>query len=283
MWAFLEKKSYWQGASMFLHADNVSPTYWKKRIDLPPASPCVEDEDIKELEKAISGYFFPKEGKGRNCKVEPYRRHDKEYFFAYPEDFSQSRVEWVRDTLTTRARHPAFEIIFVYCENQRSLDIYAPKNTKAVPALQKLFVKAILKLDTLPDGKIDERVYNLAPLDDPEFEFKAMPELGVSSVIVTRLKLILKKGSKRRITLEADTKSNQKAVYDLLDELELPDYQISQIGLKVTFKPVAGQRAKIRTFNITHPNSCALNHTGNDEVIRTMLAESGIEPRLETD
>lgn len=35
MWAFLEKPTYWRGASMFLHADNVSPSYWKKRNDLP--------------------------------------------------------------------------------------------------------------------------------------------------------------------------------------------------------------------------------------------------------
>ena len=76
-------------------------------------------------------------------------RHNKEYFFAYPEDFGLSDVEWVSDTLKTRARHPAFEIIFVYCEQEGSLDIYAPKNTKAVPDLQKLFAKTILSLETL--------------------------------------------------------------------------------------------------------------------------------------
>jgi len=42
MWAFLENESYWQGASMFLHADNVSPSYWKKRINLPPAPPALK-------------------------------------------------------------------------------------------------------------------------------------------------------------------------------------------------------------------------------------------------
>ena len=135
MWVFLENKSYWKGANRFLHADNVSPSYWTKRTDIPTTSPCVDDEDISKLETAISDFFYTKKGQGRNCKVETYRRHDKEYFFAYPEDFSQSGVEWVSDTLEPRTRHPAFEVIFVYCENQRSLDIYAPKNTKAVPAL----------------------------------------------------------------------------------------------------------------------------------------------------
>ncbi|PCH63207.1 MAG: hypothetical protein COC09_06485 [Gammaproteobacteria bacterium] len=27
MWAFLNKPTYWHGAAMFLHADNVSPSY----------------------------------------------------------------------------------------------------------------------------------------------------------------------------------------------------------------------------------------------------------------
>ena len=92
MWAFLNKRCYWKGASHFLRSDNVSPSYWNKRIDLPQAAPCVEDEDIAKLEKAISGFFYRKQGKDRNCKVEPFRRYNKEYFFAYPEDFAQSSI-----------------------------------------------------------------------------------------------------------------------------------------------------------------------------------------------
>jgi len=284
MWAFLGYKCYWRGASMFIHADSVSPSYWKKRNQLPPAIPCVEDEDIDALEKAISDFFHTKEGKGRNCKVEPYRRHNKEYFFAYPEDFAQSDVEWVSDTLKTRARHPAFEIIFVYCEEEHSLDIYAPKNTKAVPTLQKLFAQTILKLDTLPSGEIDNRVYDLTPLNDSSFEFNKTIESGIVGVVVTRLRLSLKHGVKRRIVLEADTKNNPQAVYELLDELNLPEHHITQISLKVMFEPtVDNPRGKTRRFNITHPNSCALNHSGNDAVIRDMLAQSGIEPALQPD
>ena len=279
MWAFLEKKDYWLGASMFLHADNVSASYWKKRNDLPNTQPHVEEDDIEILAKAISHFFYEKEARGRNCKVEPYRRGNKEYFFAYPEDFGQSGVEWESDTLRTRSRHPAFEIIFVYCEEAGSLDIYAPKNTKAVPNLQRIFVQSILKLDVLPDGKVDERVYDLRPLEDSNFEFQIEPESGIKSIVVTQIRLNLKNGNKKRITLEADTKNNAKAVYDLLKQLELPAYDITQVRLKATLEPTAGsKRAKTRTFNITYPNSCALNYEGNDGVIRDMLAKSGIEP-----
>ncbi len=72
MWAFLEKEQYWRGANMFLHADNVSYFYWKGRNDLPNLSPHVEDDDIQELANAIGAYFRKTEGRGKNCKVEPY-------------------------------------------------------------------------------------------------------------------------------------------------------------------------------------------------------------------
>lgn len=280
MWAFIEKPAYWRGATMFLHADNVSASYWKKRNDLPKIPPHVDVKDIEALEVAISQLFI-REGRGKNCKVEPYRRHEREYFFAYPEDFAQSGVEWVSDTLKTLAHHPAFEIIFVYCEAEGSLDIYAPRNTRSVPALQKAFARTILKLETLADGSIDKRVYDLTAVKDPDFAFSLPPEAGIASAVITRMRVSLLHGGKRRITLEADTKGNPKAVYELRDTLRLPPHFITQLSVKVTFEPVGDLRPKTRTFNITYPNSCALNNDGMDLKIRQMLAESGIEPREE--
>jgi hypothetical protein len=282
MWAFLEKPDYWLGANRFLEADNVAFSFWKKRSDLPNAPPYVDDEDIQLLAQGIGAYFRSKEGRGKNCKVEPYRRNDLEYFFAYPEDYAQSGVEWVSSTLKTRARHPAFEIIFVYCESEGSLDIYARGNTKAVPDLQGIFAKSILRMETLPNGTVDKRVYDLKPIADKNFEFKFEPELGIDSVAVTRLRLKLSHGDMRRITLEANARNNPRAVYDLLDEINTPDYFIDQIGVLVTFESVDGKRAKTKRFNISYPNSCALSYDGNDLKVRQMLAQSGLEPRDET-
>ena len=279
MWAFLEKRRFWQGATLFLHADNVSSSYWKKRNDFPSVPPDVEDGAIQALANSISAFFHKTEGRGRNCKVEPYRRHNREYFFAYPEDFGLSAVEWVSNALKNRARHPAFEIIFVYCESEGSLDIYAPKNTKAVPELQKIFARTILNLDSLKDGTIDKRVYDLDPLGDAEFKFQVEPESGIDQIVVTQLRLTLKHGSKRRITLEADTKNNPQAVYDLLEKLNPPAYFITQTRVKVTFEPANDKRARTRSFNITYPNSCALGYDGDDLKIRRMLEKSGIEPQ----
>ena len=238
LWAFIEKPQYWYGASMFLHADNISAGFWKKRRDLPSLSYDIGDEAVTALSNAISDYFYQKEARGRHCKIERYRRHDKEYFFAYPEDHAKSYIEWVSDDLTSRAIHPAFEIIFVYSGKEGSLDVYAPKNTKAVPELQRLFAKHILNMDSLSDGALDHRVYELSAVGEPNFEFIINPELGIESVVVTRLKLRLNNKTRETITLEADTKESANAVYDLLDKLAITDYFIIQVDIKIAF--VAG-------------------------------------------
>ena len=158
MWVFLEHPRYWAGATLFFHSDNISDSHWKKRNDLPHLLPKIKEEDVERFADAISHYFFKKEGRGRHCKVEVFRRREKEYFFAYPEDFAQSGVEWVRNQLANRARHPAFEIIFVYSQSEGSLDIYAPRNNKYIPQLQQIFADTILGLDELDEFGGDNQV-----------------------------------------------------------------------------------------------------------------------------
>ena len=70
---------------------------------------------------------------------------------------------------------------------------------------------------------------------EPNFEFTITAETGIESAVVTHLRLTLNTQPRKRITLEADTKKSANAVYDLLGELDLPDYFITQVGVKVTF------------------------------------------------
>ena len=49
----------------------------------------------KALADRIRNYFHRTEGRGKNCVVETFRRGELDYFFAYPEDYSQQSIEWV--------------------------------------------------------------------------------------------------------------------------------------------------------------------------------------------
>jgi hypothetical protein len=150
------------------------------------------------------------QGRGENCKVDCYNRNDLDYFFAYPEDYAQASVERVGKEFKRRPHHPAFEIIFVYSQNDGTLDIYLTGDRKPVPDLQAIFADTILKAELGPDKK-DERVYDLNPMGARRFQFVYGPESGIADVAVKKLRLTVH-GKKERILLEADPTYNKHAV-----------------------------------------------------------------------
>lgn len=282
-WTRLERTKYWPGALHYSHADSVSPRYWRKRKNLPCRPAAVDEASVRELELKIGAYFHSKEGRGRNCKVECYRRGERDYFFAYPEDYAQADVEWSGEGLKRYPRRPAFEVIFVYSQGEGSLDMYLKGDRKLVPFLQAIFAETILKSELGPDA-VDERVYDLKPMRERDFQFVYGPESGIAQVAVNRLRLTVG-GRKERIVLEADPTYAKQAVFDLLEKvakgIPMSQLVVTQVGIKVTFayNPNA-KRPPTRSFDISWPNSCSLKHEGRDGLIRKMLAESGIEPKL---
>ena len=91
MITYLDHNILWRGATHFYHADTLS--YWRKRKNFPNKPAAVEDASIQELATLIRNYFHHTEGRGKNCVVEPFRRRELDYFFAYPEDYSQESIE----------------------------------------------------------------------------------------------------------------------------------------------------------------------------------------------
>jgi len=284
-WTFLNHPAYWKGALQFCYADSLSLSYWRKRKNIPKKPAMVEPEDINRLEKAISQYFYHKQGRGKNCTVECYRRNDLDYFFAYPEDYAQANIEWVENKFERPPRTPAFEVIFVYSQPACTLDVFFRGPIKpVVPELQKIFGEIILKVILESDEK-DDRVYDLNPLKSRNFQFNFDRTSGIEDVLVKKLRLSSKFIKNEKIILEADPADNRHAVYDLLDrvksyDIQLDNYYITQVGLKVLFYPEPGaSRGKIRSFNVSFPNSCNLKQDGRDLIIRKMLAASGVEPQ----
>jgi len=280
MVTFLEHKVFWKGATLFYHADSLS--YWRKRKNLAKTPAAVDDASIAELARRVRDYFH-QEGRGNNCVVEPFRRGDLDYFFAYPEDYSQQAVEWVDGKFARRPHNPAFEVIYVYSQTEGTLDLNYRGPHKAVEPLQGIFASAILKVDKLPDDPKDGRVYDLNPLGDREFNFVFDPASGVEDVVVRKLRLTSRVKRGERITLEADTSQKSDAVYELLAQLRksLPVqlYNVTQVDLVATVTTSADKPPKSVSIRITHPNSCSLKYDDLDLKLRDMLFASGIEPK----
>ena len=281
MITFLDHNTCWKGATRFYHADTLS--YWRKRKHLSHQTADVGDASIQQLAELLRNYFHHTEGRGKNCEVETFRRGELDYFFAYPEDYSQQSIEWVEGAFGQRPHNPAFEVIYVYSKKEGSLDLNFCGSSKAIEPLQAMFATAILKLRELPPDPKDARVYDLAPLLQKSFDFIPTVGSGIGDVTVKKLRISsrVKKGD--RITLEADTSQNPDAVYALLEQIgksiPLNMYNITQVELAASIVVDADKPAKLVTIRITHPNSCSLKYDETGLKLRDMLEASGIEPK----
>lgn len=279
MVTFLDYPQLWKGATLFCHADSLP--YWRKRKGFLHQPASVHEDGRKALADGIRSYFHRTEGRGRNCVVETFRRGGLDYFFAYPEDYSQQSVEWVNGEFGRRPHNPAFEVIYVYSEKDGTLDLNFRGAYKAVEPLQAMFATEILKLSELPPDPTDERIYDLNPLLERTFQFVYDPASGIQSVAVKKLRLSSKVVKGDRITLEADSAARPQAVYDLLDQmgLRLRTHNVTQVELAALVAVRPDEKAKSVTVRITHPNSCSLKYDDVDMRLREMLVASGIEPR----
>jgi len=281
MTVFLDHPECWRGATYFYHAD-VLP-YWRKRRGLPHQPASIDPEGRNELARAIGGWFRTAEGRGLNCHVELLRRGERDYFFVYPEDYSQQSLEWVEGEFSRRPHNPALEVVYVWSEQEGTLDLNHRGERKTIERLQEIFARTVLKLPGLPPAPKEGRVYDLNPLRRRDFQFIYDPGTDIRAAWVRRLRLssIVRKGD--RITLEADTTGNRLGLYDLIESLarSLPVslWNVTQAEISVEVVGSGDKRPKIETFQVTWPNSCSLKYDELGLRLRAMLTASGIEPR----
>lgn len=279
MWAFLDSPKYWQAASILCHSSIISSKSWVKVNKLPSLPKPFTKLDIQLLEGSIGEYFFDKEGRGKCCKIDDYKRGNKTYFFAYPEDFSNYKIEWVNNVLKNLPHNMAFEIIFVYCEEEGSLAIYARKNSKNIPRLQQLFAEHILKANITSFTRVSEnKIYDLAPIVEANFDFVIPEGSGIFSVQITQARLTSLINSTSHLDIIESPDKNKNAVHNRIDQLDTENSYISQVKLRVTFYPRPNNTSKPRNFTISMPDKCNLGYYGDDLIIREMLVASGLEP-----
>jgi len=102
--AFLNHPEAFEEASYFHYADTIG--HWRKRRRLPKMMNRPDDESGKRLSKALSDYYSQKEGRGHGCDIEYYRRGDRHYWFARPEDYAVSALIYDEEHKLNK-QHPA--------------------------------------------------------------------------------------------------------------------------------------------------------------------------------
>ncbi|MCE5216053.1 hypothetical protein LLH03_03375 [bacterium] len=280
-WVFLTHPAIFNVARRFHEADALPRP--RKRDRLPSAEPNTDSETACRLGTAISGYYSHSEGRGYLCEVEHYRRQYRLYWFAYLSDYAQSNLTFNDDQqLEARTQRPAFQIVFVYDPRERSLEITLKGDKRRLLDLQCIFGNVVLGVDLRQEDP-SRVVYDLAPLIRRDFPFDLEPDDGVDVVSVKRLRLRVIGADNERITLEAATKGNRNAVYDLLDRVvaskQLPSglMQVTSVTLSLAFRAQGQEPARTVTLHVSTPDSCSLKHDPRHDHVRDLLKRWGID------
>lgn len=290
-WTFLEQPDCWRGAVSFADADGKPRRQWRKRINMPPLGRSSTATDGHALKDAIIELFRRREGRGDHCVVEQYRRGaygEKEYYFAYPQDHRQMAIEFNGGQMTRRPHKPAFEIIFIHDDMQRTLSIWHHGQRERTGDLQAVFARSILGQEIPRESPRDDRVYDLNAFLKSDFAFHPRPELGIASTDVRKITLRILGAETYAITVDLGAKTPSHALREALTGITANTrptmVKVSKVSLRVTFDRGAdGQQPAVRKFDLAWPNSCNLRDDSHGMLIQRMLADHGIEPRKPSD
>ena len=279
----LDHRECWRGATRVRHSGLLPD--WRKRKHLGHRPAATDAASLKHLSGLIGAYFHRSEARGGHCLVEPLRRGGLDFYYAWPEDYSQRQIEWSGGKLVPRQHYPAFEVVFVYSRKEGWLDVNFPGPHRALEPLQEMFATAILKLDRLP-GPGSGWVYDLDPLLRRDFQFVCGRDSGIEAVAVRLLRLSLRARKGDRITLEADDSIRPDAIHDVLDVLgeriSPRLFSVTRAELVARVAADGGKPAGRVPICLTSPDSCSLGYGERDLKLRSMLKDSGLEPASAT-
>ncbi len=286
-WAFFEHPDCWEGAVAFAEADTKPRRQWRKRINMPTLGRAPTAADGSALGAAIVELFRRREGRGDNCVVEQYRRGvdgEKEYYFAYPQDHRQMAIEYNNGEMTLRPHRPAFEIIFMHDDRERTLSVWHQGTRERTIDLQVAFAKAVLGTEIPRESPRDDRVYDLDVFLDPDFVLVPEPGLGIASAQVRHITMRVLGSEPYTITIalgpKTATHTLQQALRGLTGSVKRSMLKVSKVRIRVAFDAGEDGRTPVtRQFDLMWPNSCNLTNDGYGILAQRMLVAHGIEPR----
>jgi len=285
-WVFLNHRRVFDVAHILDRSDHFNRRYWRKRKGLPKKKPDLSPAAITELEHSISTYYREKQGRGRHCHVDKYLRGNRyHYFFAYPQDYTDTFVGFDGDGKFERKRqNPAFEVVYVYDPDDGTLDLYAQGGKDIKKDLQELFARTVLH-EELGEEDSNSQPYELNPLKKRSFKFPTDPADRVIEVRIKELRLSIVGSARNRITFEATPTGATDEIYGFIekalheDRLPMAMVNVSSAVIQVRFDNTGGKgrATKTVTFRISYPDSCNLKDKPEHLIVKKYLKVWGIE------
>ena len=256
--------------------DELSFSASRRRKDLPRQVPRYDEDVLKQMATAISAVYKP-QGRGYRCKVDHYLRVDptRHCFYAYPEDYTTSELQFEGSSLARRIRKSVFEVAMVFRPEEGVLEISAPGKKKDIQALQEVFCRCALGMDRLPPSS-NLRCYELNGLKRRSFPFPTDPDDRIARVNVVALRLGVNGLPRQRVLIESDPRSDLSLhdwVETVVDQQSVPMsmLDVAQAKIRVEWEPVNGAKAKTATFTLSVPDSCTLKDEPHHLVVKRYL------------
>lgn len=135
MWTFLHEPRRFEAAGAFHEMDRYAFN-WHRFVGFR-LEPQTDEAVMATFADALASHYR-RQGRGRHCHVDVYRRVDPERYcyFAYPEDAANTDIGYDEDgQFQRRPRQSAFEVIFVYRPEDGTIELHARGDKRQKEAL----------------------------------------------------------------------------------------------------------------------------------------------------
>jgi hypothetical protein len=265
--------------------------YWRKVTGLTFRMPADSLSRCDYLAACLKTFFRHNDGRGRNCKVDYYRREERHFFFAFPEDYPQTMAVWEKGNLRPSFFNPAFEVVFVVTEGiTYSLDTCYRGSKPDSQALSDVFAEAMFDAPIARE-LYDRPSYDLFQLKRRSFRFAYSAESGIERMAIRKLRFSVGGGDPLQVTLDANAHGDRgsNAIHEAIervfrtadanDDGRVPIAVARPTWTEIVaeFRAANRKRCRRRSFTISAPHSCSLKHDGEDLILREVLQASSIE------
>lgn len=274
LWAYLHTPETFDEASVFAQADTlISSRYWNRWNGLPTRRITVTERHTRALQDELCDYYWPRELRGRHCRVHHYPRgRGVDYFFAYLDDWPDKQLTFDDDGhIEPRSDRYAFSNVFAYDPDNGRIDLVAKGGRKVHLRLRQAFCRAVLDTE-VEDAAPMLPAYHLDHLLDPHLSLPTAAQDQISKVRITKIR-IAPQHVENNVRYE-EIGFSQSASLDTVrawirerrtDEQSTSELaEVIRIAFQLQFVNDGRSRPRTMTFNVSSPNSCDLKGKSNE-------------------
>lgn len=274
LWTYMHAPDAFEEASIFARADTLTKSrYWNRWNGLPPRPIEVTKEQTQALQDELRKYYWPKELRGRHCRVHHYPRcNGVDYFFAYLDDWPDRLLTFDEDgQMEPRSERYAFTNVFAFDPENGCVDLVAKGGRKVQQRLRQAFCRSVLGTDVEEDDPLLP-AYELDHLLDPHLALPTDRRDRIAAVRISRIRIAPKHvvnavryeeiGFSSSATLNIVQTELRERIADQGVSPEM--LTVKQVAFQLEFMSDGRSRPRTMTFNVSSPNSCDLKSKSDE-------------------